>query len=90
MTTTPVPDTTVLTQHPMTLPEARGPFTAALLTALRDGAPAGQYDVTITWGVDGRDDEDRLNGRYREPGQSKLTATVKEGPNEIPPFKLRK
>ncbi|WP_460513221.1 iron-containing redox enzyme family protein [Frigoribacterium salinisoli] len=41
MTTTPAPDTTVLTQRPMSLPEARGPFTAALLTALREGAPAG-------------------------------------------------
>jgi hypothetical protein len=54
-----------------------------------DGAPAGDYFIAVTWPTDGRDDEDRLKGRYRDPGQTKLKATVKEGPNELPPFKLR-
>ena len=35
-----------------------------------DGVPAGDYFVTVTWGVDGRDDEDKLRGRYAEPGRS--------------------
>ena len=54
-----------------------------------DGAPAGDYLVTVTWPLDGRDDEDKLRGRYAEPGRSKLKATVKEGPTEVPPFRLK-
>lgn len=54
-----------------------------------DGAPVGTYEVSVTWPVDGRDDEDKLMGRYRDPGQSRLKATVKDGPNELPPFKLK-
>jgi hypothetical protein len=54
-----------------------------------DGAPAGEYFVTVTWPVDGRDDEDRLRGRYREPRRSRLTATVKDGPTEVPAFRLK-
>jgi hypothetical protein len=54
-----------------------------------DGAPVGDYRITVVWGVDGRDDEDRLQGRYADPDRSGLKHTVKEGPNEIPAFKLR-
>jgi len=58
-----------------------------------DGAPVGDYVVTIVWpgGVlpDGREEpEDKLLGKYRNAKQSQLRATVKEGPNELPPFKL--
>jgi len=52
-----------------------------------DGAPAGEYRVTVTW-PDGNDVEDRLNGRY-SPANSKLKATVKDGPNELPVYKLK-
>ncbi len=55
-----------------------------------DGAPAGAYSVAVTWPEDGRDSaEDRLKGRYRDPGQTKLKATIKNGPNELAPFKLK-
>jgi hypothetical protein len=57
-----------------------------------DGAPAGEYVVSVTWpgGVlpDGREEPpDKLMGRY-EMGKSKLKATVKEGQNDLPPFQL--
>lgn len=59
-----------------------------------DGAPAGEYVVTVTWpgGVlpDGREEPaDKLLGRYDGRAKSKLRATVKAGPNELPPFKLQ-
>ena len=52
----------------------------------RDGAPAGDYHVSITW--PGDEIDDRLAGRYGDAKKPKLQATVKEGPNELPPFKL--
>jgi hypothetical protein len=60
----------------------------------KDGAPAGDYVVTVTWkgGVlpDGQEEpEDKLFGRYATRTTSKLRATVKEGPNELPPFKIK-
>ena len=57
-----------------------------------DGAPAGEYIVTVVWREKGTGDEegpDRLQGRYGDPKNSKLRATVKEGPNELPPFRLK-
>jgi hypothetical protein len=59
-----------------------------------DGAPAGEYIVTMTWpgGVlsDGREEpQDKMLGRYSDIAKSKLRATVKEGQNELPPFQLQ-
>jgi len=54
-----------------------------------DGAPAGEYYVSVIWPTDGREDEDKLNGRYRDPKTSQLTATVKEGSNELKAFRLK-
>jgi hypothetical protein len=60
----------------------------------KDGAPAGEYIVTVTWpgGVlpDGREEPaDKLLGRYENVTKSKLRATVKEGQNDLPPFQLQ-
>ena len=53
-----------------------------------DGAPAGRYIVTVTW--PGTEDvEDQLSGRYSDPMTSKLRETVKEGPNELSPYRLK-
>jgi hypothetical protein len=59
-----------------------------------DGAPAGDYIVLITWegGItpDGREEPpDKLLGRYSDPSQPRLKATVKPEPNELSPFHLR-
>jgi len=51
-----------------------------------DGAPAGEYVVTIRWTAP--EDQDRLQGIYSDPASSKLRATVGETKNELPAFKL--
>jgi len=57
-----------------------------------DGAPAGEYQVSVVWLADvgGEDPPDQLKGRYRNPSSSRLKATVKEQPNELTPFKLNR
>jgi hypothetical protein len=52
----------------------------------KDGAPAGEYVVTVLWEGDGG--FDKLKGQYRDAAKSRLRATVKEGDNELPPFRL--
>lgn len=67
--------------------EADGSF--ALSTyGEKDGAPAGDYNVSISW-PDRESGSDRLQGRYANAAAPKLKATVKEGPNELPAFDLR-
>jgi hypothetical protein len=62
-----------------------------------DGAPAGEYQVSIIWraapaGNDGdevdRSGADRLAGKYQDPALSGLTAEVEEADNRLPPFNL--
>jgi hypothetical protein len=55
-----------------------------------DGAPAGEYVVTVVWLAKGggEDPPDLLKGRYRNPDASPLKVTVQEGPTELTPFKL--
>jgi hypothetical protein len=60
---------------------------------VEDGAPVGEYIVTVTWpgGVlpDGREEPpDKLLGKFSSPTKSKLRATVKEGANELTPYDL--
>jgi hypothetical protein len=63
-----------------------------------DGAPAGEYQVTVTWflatpsGASGDDDSvavNRLPGRYASAGTSQLRGTVARGTNELPAFELQ-
>ncbi len=60
-----------------------------------DGAPAGDYTLTILWPeikVD-RGEEvagpDRLGNKYSDPRASSLKVTIKEGENSLPPFELK-
>jgi len=68
-----------------------------------DGAPAGEYGVTLRWEATkkwpGREAElridpvapigpDRLKGQFSSPEKSKLTAIVSEGENELEPFQI--
>jgi hypothetical protein len=63
--------------------------------SLGKGAPPGEYDVTIEWKeVSGqnkgrpRRSPDKLNGRYADPRNPRLRATVKQETNRLPPFDL--
>ena len=62
--------------------------------ALNDGAPAGEYTITLTWPrpkktpFDSAGD-DLLGGRYGGKDASKLTFTVEAKPaNEVPEIKV--
>ncbi len=60
----------------------------------KDGAPAGNYVVLVTWpassepGNDEAPTVDRLAGRYAEPSTSQFKATVDAAPTTIPPIKI--
>jgi hypothetical protein len=65
---------------PQGLTGADGSFHLTSYTA-GDGAPAGDYVVTLYWPVPGPDDDvhvhpDRLGGRYADPRTTPLLATV--------------
>jgi len=59
-----------------------------------DGAPAGEYLVTVVWpgGVlpDGREEpEDKLLGRYSTAARPAAKVTVREGTNDLDPIRLK-
>jgi hypothetical protein len=60
-----------------------------------DGAAAGDYLVTIGWWDERKTDEevvygpDKMGGRFNNAESSGLTATVKEGKNELARFDLK-
>jgi len=55
-----------------------------------DGAPAGEYLVSVVWLAPGggEDPPDQLKGRYRNPSASSLKATILAQTNEMAPFRL--
>jgi hypothetical protein len=60
----------------------------------KDGAPAGDYIVLVTWPgkvlADGREEpEDKLLGRYNNAARPALKATVIAGKNDLPTFQLK-
>jgi hypothetical protein len=60
----------------------------------KDGAPAGDYVVLVTWpassepGNDEAPTVDKLAGRYAEPTTSQIKAKVEAGPTTLPPIKI--
>jgi 3',5'-cyclic AMP phosphodiesterase CpdA len=75
------------------LVDADGSFTLTTYTA-NDGAPVGEYAVTITnrdpmWDEQGKPGPNRLPARYGRPQTSGLRAKVEEGANEYT-FELKK
>jgi hypothetical protein len=71
--------------------DAEGRFSLSTYAA-DDGAPAGDYRVTVKWPAHRRGPEpgpDRLGGRFARPETSALTAHVEKGSNRLPPFDLR-
>lgn len=74
--------------------QADGTFEIGTETS-NDGAPAGDYIVTVTWVVPppGSDDpeaatEDLFQGRFRDPAQSTLKATVTPPKTFLPRMNL--
>lgn len=63
-------------------------------TTTGDGAPAGEYRVTVEqWRAGSRPDDppaNRLPPKYANPDQSGLTATVGTGPTELQPFTVKR
>jgi hypothetical protein len=60
--------------------------------AAKDGAPVGEYKVSIMWPVRRRGirpEGDRLNGAYVNPDNTGLTAHVEAKDNVLPPFELK-
>ncbi|RCS44632.1 hypothetical protein DTL42_17065 [Bremerella cremea] len=59
---------------------------------VEDGAPAGEYKVTVFWPqFPGRDDpgDDRLRGKYALPAKSTTKVTITPGENKLPPIELK-
>jgi hypothetical protein len=62
-----------------------------------DGAPPGEYKVTIMWyppdarqrHMEGKPLGSKFPALYGDAKTSPLTGTVREGPNEWPPFEVR-
>jgi hypothetical protein len=58
-----------------------------------DGAPAGDYQVTIIYPMNRFNKHlsgiDRLRGKFADPKKSGLTAKVEPTSNELPPFDLK-
>lgn len=72
--------------RPRAIVQADGSFTLSTYGD-NDGAPAGNYTVAVNW-EDPESKSDRFNGRYG-PSSSRLSATVKEGANDLPPIELK-
>lgn len=75
---------------PQALTDENGRFVLATY-GVRDGAPAGDYQVVVTWPAYRRKTigPDKLGGRYSKPGTSGLTVHVEKGRNQLPPFDLQ-
>lgn len=65
------------------------------LTSYRagDGAPAGEYTVTVIWRTENPEGDpigpDRLRGRYSDPKKTPLRAAVAARENVLEPFHLK-
>lgn len=56
-----------------------------------DGAPSGEYAVTLIWDSNGGDNPpgmDAFQGRFANPDQPIAKVTVKTEPSEMPPIAL--
>lgn len=74
--------------RPVGVTDAAGRFVLST-NADKDGAVAGDYDVTFFWGTDpGPLAADRLAGRFATVAQSKTQAKLAARPNNLEPFRL--
>jgi hypothetical protein len=84
------------TRHllPRGVVDAEGNYTLGTYRTA-DGAPVGDYKVTVVWTPEGdngivRPDMsgDKLQGRYARADKSDIRVTIKEGDNTLPPIEL--
>jgi hypothetical protein len=85
--------------RPVGLTGPDGTFT--LTTGDKEGAPAGEYRVTLIWpeevapkgkkgfSTEPPDSRDRLNGAYANADSSVLKVTIGPGENRLEPFRLK-
>jgi hypothetical protein len=79
--------------YPNAIVEADGSFKLTTFNK-EDGAPEGEYTVTIVWSDSRREEgetiegPDKLQGRFATAANSTLKATVKKGKNQLPRFDL--
>lgn len=73
--------------RPYGIADARGTFNLRTYEA-GDGAPVGEYDVTVTWPLDVTKMElamvDQLDGKFARPAQSQWKVNITDGENIIP------
>ena len=91
----PLSDPDPKTPKPTGEVAADGTFALGTYSAA-DGAPAGEYAVTVTWpqgdspiGGDADTGGDRLGNRYADPKTTKLRARVNEAATDVPRFDLK-
>ena len=78
--------------HPSGQTNENGEFNLSTFVT-DDGAPAGEYDVTITWPVRYNPistlwEGDKLNGQYANKEKTTLRVKVEKQPQQLPPFEL--
>jgi hypothetical protein len=86
--------------RPTGLSKEDGTFT--VMTGDKNGAPAGEYVVTIIcsevpaeskkekdFATGGMETKDRLQGAYADHSKSKITVQIKSGTNKLEPFDLK-
>lgn len=72
--------------------DEQGQFTLTTYDG-NDGAPVGEYTITVEQYLAGRPDEgprNRLPAKYAKHETSGLRATIQAAPNELTPFALKK
>lgn len=75
--------------RPWALVQGDGTFTLSTYQS-GDGAPAGEYAVTLTWPDDPSVPSmtDRLGSRYAEPARSPWKVAIREGENTLEPIEI--
>lgn len=91
----PLDGETSHTPRPLAYTDSDGNFDLTTI-APGDGAPAGNYAITVEWRElkqDGdelvRDGRNLLPDRYRDPKTSGFRCVVAEGENEVPTLELK-
>ncbi|MGN6544820.1 MAG: hypothetical protein ACTHK7_07210 [Aureliella sp.] len=78
--------------NPWGIAQADGSFTLSTYKH-GDGAPQGEYAVTVRWPVDVTDMSaamvDRLGGAYANAERSQWEVAIEQGENELPPIEIQ-